>query len=64
MFAGRKRRPLGAKVWTFSNFSLSLVSVLWGAPAQSDQESKLEAQGKFLELLLEDRAHLLTEIIQ
>ena len=28
---------------------------------QSDQESKLEAQGKFLELLLEDKSHLLTE---
>ncbi len=28
--------------------------------AQSDQESKLEAQGKFLELLLGDKAHLLT----
>jgi integrase len=32
--------------------------------AQSDQESKLEAQGKFLELLLGDKAHLLTETIQ
>jgi integrase len=32
--------------------------------AQSDQESKLEAQGKFLELLLGDKAHLLTEAIQ
>jgi integrase len=31
---------------------------------QSDQESKLEAQGKFLELLLGDKAHLLTETIQ
>lgn len=31
---------------------------------QSDQESKLEAQGKFLELLLEDKAHLLTEKVQ
>ena len=32
--------------------------------AQSDQEAKLEAQGNFLELLLGDRAHLLTERIQ
>jgi integrase len=32
--------------------------------AQSDQESKLEAQGKFLALLLGDKAHLLTETIQ
>jgi len=32
--------------------------------AQSDQESKLEAQGKFLELLLGDKTHLLTERIQ
>ena len=31
---------------------------------QSDQETKLEAQGKFLELLLGDRAHLLTEQVQ
>jgi len=31
---------------------------------QSDQESKLEAQGKFLELLLGGKAHLLTETIQ
>ena len=31
---------------------------------QSDQESKLEAQGKFLELLLGDKAHLLTEKVQ
>jgi hypothetical protein len=28
--------------------------------AQSDQESRLEAQGKFLALLLGDKAHLLT----
>ena len=27
----------------------------------SDQESRLEAQGKFLALLLGDKAHLLTE---
>ena len=32
--------------------------------AQSDQESRLEAQGKFLEVLLGDKAHLLTETIQ
>jgi hypothetical protein len=32
--------------------------------AQSDQESRLEAQGKFLALLLGDKAHLLTEKIQ
>ena len=32
--------------------------------AQSDREAKLEAQGKFLELLLGDRAHLLTERVQ
>jgi hypothetical protein len=32
--------------------------------AQSDQESKLEAQGKFLEVLLGDKAHLLTGTIQ
>jgi integrase len=32
--------------------------------AQSDQESKLEAQGKFLEQLLGDKAHLLKETIQ
>jgi len=32
--------------------------------AQSDQESKLEAQGKFLALLLGDKAHLLMETIQ
>jgi integrase len=32
--------------------------------AQSDQQAKLEAQGKFLEELLGDRAHLLTERIQ
>jgi integrase len=32
--------------------------------AQSDQQAKLEAQGKFLELLLGDRAHLLTERVQ
>jgi integrase len=32
--------------------------------AQSDQESKLEAQGKFLELLLGDKAYLLTATIQ
>jgi hypothetical protein len=32
--------------------------------AQSDQESRLEAQGKFLELLLGDKAHLLTETVQ
>jgi hypothetical protein len=31
---------------------------------QSDQETKLEAQGKFLELLLGDRAHLLTGQVQ
>jgi integrase len=31
---------------------------------QSDQQAKLEAQGKFLELLLGDRAHLLTERVQ
>jgi hypothetical protein len=32
--------------------------------AQSDREAKLEAQGRFLELLLGDRAHLLTERVQ
>jgi hypothetical protein len=32
--------------------------------AQSYQESKLEVQGKFLALLLGDRAYLLTEAIQ
>ncbi len=32
--------------------------------AQSDQESRLEAQGKFLEVLLGDKAHLLTDTIQ
>ena len=32
--------------------------------AQSDQESRLEAQGKFLEVLLGDKAHLLSETIQ
>ena len=34
--------------------------------AQSDQESRLEAQGKLLALalLLGDKAHLLTETIQ
>jgi integrase len=32
--------------------------------AQSDQESRLAAQGKFLELLLGDKAHLLTETVQ
>lgn len=31
---------------------------------QSDQESRLEAQGKFLQLLLEDKAHLLTGAVQ
>ena len=31
---------------------------------QSDQETKLEAQGKFLELLLGDRAQLLTDQVQ
>jgi hypothetical protein len=32
--------------------------------AQSDPESRLEAQGKFLALLLGDTAHLLMETIQ
>lgn len=32
--------------------------------AQSDQESKLEAQGKFLEMLMGDKMHLLTEKVQ
>jgi hypothetical protein len=32
--------------------------------AQSDPESRLEAQGKFLALLLGDKAHLLTGTIQ
>jgi len=32
--------------------------------AQSDREAKLEAQGRFLELLLGDRAHLLTDRVQ
>jgi len=32
--------------------------------AQSDQESRLEAHGKFLALLLGDKAHLLKETIQ
>jgi len=32
--------------------------------AQSDQESRLGAQGKFLALLPTDKAHLLTETIQ
>jgi integrase len=32
--------------------------------AQSDQESRLEAQGKFLALLLGDKAHRLMETIQ
>jgi len=32
--------------------------------AQSDMESKRDAQGRFLELLLGDKAHLLTERIQ
>jgi hypothetical protein len=32
--------------------------------AQSDQESRLEAQGKFVALLLGDKAHLLTETLQ
>ena len=32
--------------------------------AQSDQESRLEARGKFLALLLGDKAHLRTETIQ
>jgi hypothetical protein len=31
---------------------------------QCDQESKLEALAKFLDLLLGDKAHLLTETIQ
>jgi integrase len=31
---------------------------------QSDQETKLEAQGKFLELLLGDRVRLLTDQVQ
>jgi hypothetical protein len=31
---------------------------------QSDQESRREAQGKFLEQLLGDRTHLLTETVQ
>jgi integrase len=32
--------------------------------AQSDQESRLDPQGKFLALLLGDKAHLLRETIQ
>ena len=32
--------------------------------AQSDQESRLEAQGKFLELLLQDKAHMVTGAVQ
>jgi hypothetical protein len=32
--------------------------------AQSDQESRLEAQGKFLALVFGNKAHLLTETIQ
>jgi hypothetical protein len=32
--------------------------------AQSDMESMREAQGKFLEQLLGDRIHLLTERVQ
>ena len=32
--------------------------------AQSDREAKLEAQGRFLQLLLGDRAHLLTHRAQ
>ena len=35
-----------------------------GPHVQSDQETKLEAQGKFLEALLGDPAHLLTEQVQ
>jgi len=31
---------------------------------QPDQESKLEARGKFLELLLGSKVHLLTETVQ
>jgi hypothetical protein len=36
----------------------------WRCYVQSDQETKLEAQGKFLEVLLGDRTHLLTEQVQ
>ena len=36
----------------------------WGSMVQSDQETKLETQGKFLEALLGDPAHLLTEQVQ
>ena len=35
-----------------------------GAVPQSDMESMRDAQGKFLEQLLGDRIHLLTEKIQ
>ena len=35
-----------------------------GLYVQSDQETKLEAQGKFLEVLRGDRAHLLTDQVQ
>src|ERR1700685_4197912 len=38
--------------------------ITMGLYVQSDQETKLEAQGKFLELLLGDRAHLLTGQVQ
>ena len=31
---------------------------------KSDQESKLEAQGKFLEMLMGNKMHLLTEKVQ
>jgi hypothetical protein len=36
----------------------------WELYAQSDMESMRDAQGKFLELLMGDRIHLLTERVQ
>ena len=38
--------------------------ITMGLYVQSDQETKLEAQGKFLEMLLGYRAHLLTGRVQ
>jgi hypothetical protein len=36
----------------------------WNSNAQSDMDSMRDAQGKFLELLMGDRIHLLTERVQ
>jgi hypothetical protein len=58
------RLALGRSSAAQRKYQGELAIVTHACRKHTDQESRLEAQGKFLALLLGDKAHLLTETIQ